>query len=267
MLCDFHIHTCMSADSKADIDRVIQTAIQLGMTYLCITDHHDIDYKDGELNFLLDSRQYYQTLLKYQEKYRKEINLLIGVELGLQPHIKKEADEFLSSVPFDFVIGSSHVINGIDRYYEPIWKKYSTEQVMQMYFENIASNLEVHNNFDVYGHLDYTIQYAREKDKEYSYTKYKDIIDNILKKIIKMGKGIEINSSGLRKGLRSTLPCFEIIKQYHKMGGEIITVGSDAHIPEDVGADFEKVKELLIEAGFRHYNIFRKRKPVDILLS
>ena len=73
MLCDFHIHTCMSADSKADIDRVIQTAIQLGMTYLCITDHHDIDYKDGELNFLLDSRQYYQTLLKYQEKYRKEI--------------------------------------------------------------------------------------------------------------------------------------------------------------------------------------------------
>ena len=266
MLCDFHVHTCMSADSDANIEKVIQTAIQLGMTYLCITDHHDIDYKDEKLEFLLDSQQYYQTLSKYREKYKKEINLLIGVEMGLQPHIKKEADEFLSSVPLDFVIGSSHVINGIDPYYEHIWKKYSTEQVMQMYFENISSNLEIHNNFDVYGHLDYAIQYVKERDRDYSYTKYKDIIDSILIKIIKMEKGIEINSSGLRKGLRSALPCFEIIEQYHKMGGEIITVGSDAHTPEDVGADFEKVKKLLIEAGFQHYNIFIGREPVDIPL-
>ena len=102
MLCDFHVHTCMSADSDANIEKVIQTAIQLGMTYLCITDHHDIDYKDEKLEFLLDSQQYYQTLSKYREKYKKEINLLIGVEMGLQPHIKKEADEFLSSVPLDF---------------------------------------------------------------------------------------------------------------------------------------------------------------------
>lgn len=267
MLCDFHIHTCMSADSEADIDKVIQHAIWLGMTHLCITDHHDIDYKDGDLIFLLDAPQYYQTLLKYREKYKNKINLLIGIEMGFQPHIKKEVDEFLSSIPLDFVIGSSHVINGVDPYYEAIWKKYSVEQVMQMYFEDIAANLEVHNNFDVYGHLDYAIQYAKEKDKEYSYSKYKDIINNILRKIIKMGKGIEVNSSGLRKGLRSTLPCFEIIEQYYKMGGKIITVGSDAHTPKDVGADFAKVKELLLKAGFQYYNIFIERKPVKIPLD
>jgi len=269
MLCDFHVHTCMSSDSDADIDRVIQAAIRLGMTHLCITDHHDIDYKykSEELKFLLDSQQYYQTLSKYREKYKGQINLLIGVEMGLQPHIKKETDGFLSSVPLDFVIGSSHVINGIDPYYEDIWKKYNTKQVMQMYFENIFSNLEVHDNFDVYGHLDYAIQYAREKDRDYSYKKYKNIIDSILIKIIKMGKGIEINSSGLRKGLKSTLPCFEIIEQYYRLGGEIITVGSDAHIPQDVGADFDRVKDLLIEAGFRHYNLFIGRKPVDIPLK
>lgn len=267
MLCDFHVHTCMSADSEADIDKVIQSAIQLGMTHLCITDHHDIDYEDGELEFLLDSGLYYQTLFRYREKYKNEINLLIGVEMGLQPHIKKEADDFLSSILLDFVIGSSHVINGIDPYYEEIWKRYRTEKVMQIYFENICANLEVHDNFDVYGHLDYPIQYAKEKDRNYSYEKYKGMIDEILIKIIKMGKGIEINSSGLRKGLKSTLPCFEIVEQYYKLGGKIITVGSDAHIPCDVGADFDKVKELLIEAGFRHYNIFIERKPVDIALK
>lgn len=257
----------MSADSEADIDNIIQTAVHLGMTHLCITDHHDIDYKGGELEFLLDSQQYYQTLSQYREKYKNKINLLIGVEIGLQPHIKKEIDQFLSSIPLDFIIGSSHVINGIDPYYEDIWKKHSTNQVMQIYFENIYANLQIHDNFDVYGHLDYAIRYSREKDKDYSYEKYKDILNQILLKIIKMGKGIEINTAGLRKGLKSTNPCFEIVKQYHKLGGSIITVGSDAHIPEDIGSDFNTAKELLLAAGFKHYNIFIKRMAVDIPLK
>lgn len=83
---------------------------------------------------------------------------------------------------------------------------------MTMYFENILANLSVHTDFDVYGHLDYAIRYAKEKDKNYSYEKYKNIIDRILETILSLGKGIEINTAGLRKGLRSTNPCFEIRK-------------------------------------------------------
>ena len=69
MLCDFHVHTLMSADSEADIDKVIQQAIRLGMTHLCITDHHDIDYNDSE--FYLDVHKYYETLSLYKEKYKE----------------------------------------------------------------------------------------------------------------------------------------------------------------------------------------------------
>lgn len=265
MISDFHVHTSMSADSEADIDSVIQTAIRLGMPYLCITDHHDIDYNNEE--FYLDPRKYYKTLSSYKEKYRDQINLLIGVEMGLQPHLKQEVETFISSIPLDFVIGSSHVINGMDPYYEEIWRDHTTEQVMSMYFENIYENLQIHNNFDVYGHIDYAIRYAKEKDQNYSYEKYKEILDKILRKIISAGKGIEINTAGLRKGLRSTNPCFEIIKRYHDLGGSIITVGSDAHNPEDIGADFGKAKELLLKAGFEHYNLFISRNAIAVPLS
>ena len=86
MICDFHVHTCMSSDSDADIKMVIEKAISLGMKYLCITDHHDIDYEDG--TFLLNPADYYNCLTSVREQFRDRIQLLIGVELGLQPHLK-----------------------------------------------------------------------------------------------------------------------------------------------------------------------------------
>lgn len=264
MICDFHTHTKFSEDSTADIDQVIQSAISSEMKYLCITDHHDIDYEDN--TFLLDPVSYFDTLASFQEKYKGKIHLLIGVEMGLQPHIKSQVADFLHTRPFDFIIGSSHVINGLDPYYPNIWENHSTEEVMRMYFQNILENLQVHDNFDVYGHIDYAIRYAKDQDTNYSYEKYQDILDEILKTIIFLSKGIEINTGGLRKGLRSTNPCFEIVKKYHELGGSIITVGSDAHIPEDIGADFEKARELLLAAGFQHYNIFIKREAIALPL-
>ena len=264
MICDFHVHTCMSSDSDADIKMVIEKAISLGMKYLCITDHHDIDYEDG--TFLLNPADYYNCLASVREQFRDRVQLLIGVELGLQPHLKTECTGCVHSVPCDFVIGSSHVINGIDPYYEEIWNTHSSEEVMTMYFENILANLSVHTDFDVYGHLDYAIRYAKEKDKNYSYEKYKNIIDRILETILSLGKGIEINTAGLRKGLRSTNPCFEIVKRYRELGGKIITVGSDAHVPEDIGSDFSCARQLLVEAGFTHYYIFKERMPYALPL-
>lgn len=269
MLCDFHVHTKFSADSEAEIDSVIETAISRGMNYLCITDHHDIDYdvpEDG-MEFLLDPQEYYRTLSSYKEKYSDRIHLLIGLELGLQPHIKTQVQSFLEQIPLDFVIGSSHVINRIDPYYDTIWKNRTTEEVMQLYFENIYENLCVHDNFDVYGHIDYAIRYAKNKDDGYCYEIYEDILDKILKKIIALGKGIEINTGGLKKGLRSTNPSEEILKHYYDYGGRIITIGSDAHTAENVGSDFDTARAILRRCGFTQYHIFIDRKPVALPLS
>lgn len=252
-------------DSDASLDDVVLTSIKKGIKYLCITDHHEIDgkFKDYQIN----TSEYYHVLSEYQEKFKPEISILIGVEMGLQPHVKNEVNEVLSSIPFDFVIGSTHLIRGYDPITDDIQSIYPDEDVMDLYFRELYKNIKVHQNYDVCGHIDYPVRYFKDLDKNYSYEKYKYRIDKILKRIINDGKGIEINTSGLRKGLRSTNPCFEIIKRYCELGGEIITVGSDAHTPNDIGSYFSKAKEILIDAGFDHYNIYVKRKPISIPIS
>ena len=116
----------------------------------------------------------------------------------------------------------------------------------------------------MYGHLDYIARYVPNQSVPFSYRDYSDLIDAILKSIIEDGKGIEMNMSGYRYGLGMPNPCPDILKRYRELGGEIITVGSDAHTPENVGLRFEKAGEHLVQAGFKYYTVWKERKPVFI---
>ena len=98
-------------------------------------------------------------------------------------------------------------------------------------------------------------------------SEFSEKIDEILKLLISKGKGIEVNTSGLRYGVGSPHPSFEIIQRYHSLGGEIITIGSDAHKPEHIGYKFDTAYELLDKAGFKYVTIFKNRKPDFIKLS
>ena len=129
------------------------------------------------------------------------------------------------------------------------------------YFESILDNLAVFDCFDVYGHLDYIVRYGPNTNKFYSYEKYKDILDKILRTIIQKGKGIEINTGGFKYGLGHPNPTEEILTRYRELGGEIITIGADAHTPEHIAFDFHKIPQLLTDCGFRYYTVFKERKP------
>ena len=111
----------------------------------------------------------------------------------------------------------------------------------------------------MYGHLDYAVRYSPEKS--YNPVDFREIIDEILRKIVSLGKGIEINTAGLRKGLSHANPHPFILKRYRELGGEIITVGSDAHNTADIAADFDLAESFLKDAGFEFYTVFRQRKP------
>ena len=118
------------------------------------------------------------------------------------------------------------------------------------------------SDFDVLGHIDYVVRYGKETAEHYSYRKYADEIDAILKKVLDMGKGIELNTGGYKYGLGFCNPHPDIIRRYRELGGEIITVGADAHCPEHIAYDFAKAKAVLEECGFRYYTVFEERKPV-----
>ena len=143
--------------------------------------------------------------------------------------------------PFDFVIGSSHVVHGIDPYYPHYYDGRSEDEAYLEYFESILENLHTNVDFDVYGHLDYVVRYGGYENKVIDYEEFRDILDAILAELIKKDKGIEINTSGIRYGLPNPHPNIDIIRRFKELGGKIITIGSDAHKVEDLAKDFNLV--------------------------
>lgn len=266
MISDFHLHTSYSGDSDTPMKDMIERGIHLGLPAMCFTDHFDMDYpKEPEL-FLLDTERYYEDIMTLKHTYKNEIELLFGVELGLQPHLGKQCTEFVRQFPFDFIIGSSHVVNGIDPYYPAYYENRSEEEAYTAYFASIIDNLQTFSDFDVYGHIDYVVRYGPHKNLQYSYERYKDILDNILKLCIEKGIGIELNTGGLAYGLGQPHPHPDIIQRYRQLGGEILTIGSDAHSPDRLAYEFSGMPELLKQCGFSYYTIFKKRKAEFVKL-
>ena len=158
------------------------------------------------------------------------------------------------------------MVHGFDPYFPNYYEGKTEDEAYREYFESILENLEVYSDFDVYGHIDYVVRYGPTQDKNYSYHQYKEIIDEILKVLISKNIGLELNTAGLKYGLSFAHPQVEVLKRYRELGGEIITVGSDGHKPEHLAYDFHKVPDILEEAGFSYYTIFKNRKPEFIKL-
>lgn len=272
MICaDYHVHSDFSSDSDTPMEDMIARAISLGMNTLTFTDHMDFDYPTtNEANFLFNAQDYINQLNALKEKYRNTLTIRTGIELGLQPHIVPLINQLLNDYSFDFIIGSSHIIHGEDPYYPPYWERllaqYETEmEAMEMgvrnYFLSIKENIDAFQGFQVYGHLDYIVRYAPTKAKYYTPECYHDILTTILKTLIDTGKGIEVNTSGYKSGLGFPNPHPYILKLYQTLGGEIITIGSDAHTKEFLGYEFPRVQDLLKECGFSYYTTFEQQKP------
>ena len=182
------------------------------------------------------------------------------------PHLHKKLQEVVNHYQFDQVICSSHVVDGIDLYYKDFYVGKEEQEAYLAYFTSILENLDGFTDFDVYGHIDYVVRYGPNTNKYYSYEAYKDVLDAILQKLVSLGKGIEINTGGFKYGLGHPNPTEDILKRYRELGGEIITIGADAHEPKYVGYAFEKVTPILINAGFRYFTVFQERKPVFLPL-
>lgn len=265
ILADYHLHSHHSGDSETSMEDMVRKGIELGLDTMCFTEHMDIDFPDSEEGsgsiFLLQTDPYLYELACLKEKYRGKIKLLFGVELGLQPECMRQNALYAKSYEFDFIIGSSHICHGKDPYYPSFYNGRSEQEAYLEYFQSILENVKKFSNYDVYGHLDYVVRYGPNRDTNYSYAQYADILDSILETLIDKGKGIEINTGGLRSGLRETNPCADLLKRYHELGGEIITVGSDAHNCDHISFGFEKACEILKKCGFRYYTVFEKRSP------
>lgn len=260
---DSHIHTEFSSDSQEKMEKMVCRGIELGLENLIITDHMDIDFPPKyEYDFLFDISKQQSEIESLKKKYNGKINLSKGIELGLQVHLQSKIDTLLKNNFFDYVIGSIHIVDKMDPYCHEYWEAvFSEEKGILKYFETALSCLEKINTFDSFGHLDYVIRYAPTGVSNYCYKKYEEVIDAILRKLVSLGKALEVNTSGFRKNGFAN-PHIDVVNRFIELGGEMITIGSDAHEADYLASDFDRISVDLKKAGLRYYTVFCNRKPV-----
>jgi len=264
------LHSSFSGDSKAPMGEMVERGIALGLGQMCFTEHMDFDFPVSEEIpkgfFEVNTDAYLYELLRCRAVYGDRIKLCFGVELGLQAYLAEVQERYVNSFPFDFIIGSSHLCNGKDPYDAGFFAGRSEEAAYREYFESIIDNLEVFHDFDIYGHLDYVVRYGPDQDKFYTYEKYRDLFERMLELLLENGIGVEVNTGGIGYGLKELHPCREVLKRYRELGGEIVTVGSDAHRPADICREFKRAEEFLRDCGFSYYTVFDKRTASFIKL-
>lgn len=266
IICDSHVHSEFSSDSQAKLDDIVLRAIEIGIPKLCLTDHHDIDFPVNEedgYDFQLDTPAYIAALAALRDKYKDSIDIRTGVELGLMSSVAQKARLYADTYrELDFIIGSSHLVRGLDPYYPSYYEGRTETEAVRDYFLSILENVSLTSDFDVYGHLDYVIRYCPSGEAAFKMSDFMDIFEQIFKILIPKGKGIEINTGSLYKNMTYAHPHMDILRLYRDMGGEIITVGSDAHKPQYLCYAFETyARDALTSLGYKYYCTFKERKP------
>ena len=255
---DYHLHTTVSFDGIGTAREMAKAAKKAGLKEICFTDH--MDYSD-DLKLPPDIFTMEEYQVAYDELEVPGVKIRKGVEFGLTIYNTKELQEFLAKRPFDFVIGSVHYAGGMDPYCENYWVNRTAEEGFRNHLEVMLKCVKVHEDYDVLGHLTYAgkSQYNPTK-KPIPYDEYRDLIDEILRVLVTKGKGIEINTSGVDR-IGAFLPTADIVQRFHELGGEIVTVGSDAHNVDRVG---QYCKEAIdtVKDIFGYVCTFENRKPI-----
>lgn len=256
MLSDYHIHTDFSEDSNCPMEDYIKRALELGIDEICFTDH--IDY-GTKYSFCCDCRNYYETYLRYKEIFDNKINLKFGIEFGIQARHINYFKKIFNEYPFDFIILSFHLIDDKDLWNGEFQRGKTQKEYNRKYYDEMLKTVKIYKDYSVLGHLDLMRRY--DSNGEFPFENTKDLVEEILKQIINDSKGIEVNTSSFRYRLNGLMPSVDILKFYHKLGGKIITIGSDSHNINHLGYKINYIKDVLKSIGFKYFNTFDKLEP------
>lgn len=255
---DFHLHSNVSFDSDTLASDIVKKAEQIGLKEICFTDHYDYNSDPTKIHNLFEYDKYQNA---YKNLSSSSVLVRKGVEFGLTTWNKNELRDLLSLYNFDFVIGSVHYVYGYDPYEVEYWDGITIKRAFEKYLEETLKCVKIHDDFDVLGHLTYVCKSPNNPTHEpVKFNDFSDITDEIMKILIKKGRGMEINTSGLDR-VGEFLPSIDYLKRYKDLGGEIITIGTDSHNIDRVGQYSDEALEIL-KSIFGYVCTFEKRKPI-----
>ena len=263
--CDMHTHTNNSADCREPMENTVKSAIEKGIKVLAFTDHCDLTYFDLRDNDKSIGKSFEQAE-DFRKKYKDKIKILSGIELGEYIYNKDLGDYMLKNFDYDVVIASIHVRRDNSIFSATDYSKEKEEDIRELlceYFEDLYK-LAQNMDYDILAHLTIPYRYINGKyGHNFDSREYEKIITKILKTVIKREKALEINTSGVVP-FGMLFPDEWIVEKYYDLGGRIITIGADAHTPENVASGFDEVEKFLKEVGFTGYYYYEKRNKVFV---
>lgn len=267
-----HMHSAFASfDAEGSLGGMIAASAEAGLSLICFTDHMDMaDEKTGRARNSLPERRdsFLRRRAAAESLLPPELTVRFGMELGGPMQLPVEAAEAVELPELDFVIASVHNIPNVpDFYFYPFGCEEECEALNRRYLLELLRLAEF-PDFDVMGHIGYTTRYMHQRgfDECITVEKYGDELRALLARLIENGKGIECNTSGYRDA-GAPYPGEDILRLYRSLGGEIITVGSDAHNPSQVAFGIREGYELLKNCGFRYVSEFRERQCEFIPLT
>lgn len=254
---DYHVHTRFSLDSDARMAAACQAAIAAGIHEIAFTDHLDFGPDDSHGYFR--SREYLAAIEQCRLRCGDQLVVRAGVEVGESHLFGKQASEVIDEEAFDVILGSAHYADGMRAAWREDFFQQPLREAYESYFKQVVG-LAAGGDYDVLAHVDLVKRDARKFGKEYDGPEpYGDMIRTALRSIVERGRGIELNTSPLRRGQPEPCPSLQILRWYHELGGEVLTIGSDAHSPAAVGADLDVAIDMAQSVGFDYVACFHNR--------
>lgn len=255
---DYHLHTEVSFDGRMNAGQAVESAVKMGLKEICFTDHVDFDPLVPENKLWYEVADYNAA---YEGLFHKDLVIRRGMEFGLLPDNVQAFREELAKRSYDFVIGSVHFVEGLDVYFDEYWQNKTVDEAERIDLEQTLECVKIHDEFDVLGHLTYiTKTRGNPLKRPIPYEKYRELVDEIFKILIQKGKGIEVNTSGMREA-NVFLPTEDYLRRFKELGGQIVTVGSDAHDAVRVGQHCREAC-MLVQDIFGYVCTFEDRKPI-----
>ena len=267
---DLHIHSTVSSDSKTTMEAAVKKALSLGLTGLSFTDHLNLILP--ETKDVPDPHGYaswskgYEEIREIRAAWGGQLDILHGMELAEITMDLERAKCYARAPDIDYLLGAVHMVRGYPDFY---WMTFPDlpfcKTIMGLYLDESIRLAEL-NMVDAHAHIGYPQRYMAYQGIFLSLADYEEQLRHLFTRMAETGQALELNTSGLRQGTETTFPDLDALKLYRSCGGEMVTIGSDAHRVEHVASHLNEAKDLLQAAGFSHCTIFRQRKPVFIPL-
>jgi histidinol-phosphatase (PHP family) len=254
---DYHLHSRFSEDGDDTLESMCQRAIVLGIPEIGFTEHWDVGPYEANPRYF-KPEPWYIELERLRNLFKGRLVIRAGIEIA-EPHLYPgETSEVLQRAPFDYVIGSVHYVGENFMFNREYFRTHNADEVYKSYFAELQQMVST-ADIDIVAHFDIP---ARTGIPVFGYdpARYEETIRSVLKTCIERNLALDINSSGLRKPSHNLMPDPLIIKWYVEMGGQRLTLGSDAHRLPEVGLHLEKGIEAIRAVGVDRITQFEHRQ-------